>query len=416
MTSRPVPRFVASALIVLVLVTGAATTVAVLVARSEAEQEARETAQLFAHTVMAPLQVEQVEAGEPTQARAALQAAVEGLLENGSVHRVKVWRVEGGTALVVYSDRTELEGLEVPVSPTLQRALDTDQPVVVPVPDDEAHATETASGLDLLEVYLPFEDADGNVAVVELYLVTHTAERTTGMLADWLPVVIGGPVLLLLATLPLALRMARARSRAEQERAELADRALAASESERRQLARRLHDGLVQDLSALGMALELDSRGDARHTALADRVRSDIGELRSVLDDLHPPQVEAGDLREAFAPTVGELSETVPVTVSGAPLTELTGPARQVLFRSGLELLRNAVQHSGASRVELELVAGPDAAWLEVRDDGHGFDPDGIPPGHHGLRLVRADATEVGATVHIDSSPAGSTARVLVPR
>lgn len=418
MTRGPVRQFVASALVVLVGVSLAATALAAVFARNEAEQEARDTAQVFARTVMAPLHVEEIAMTGPSEAREALELAVAGLLESGEVYRVKVWLIEGDTARVVWSDLPELDGLEVPVSETLREALDTDQPVVVPVPDDEAHATETATGLDLVEVYLPFEDAAGQAAVAELYLVTRTSERTLTLLAHVLPLVIGGPVLLLAATLPLALRLARARAAAERERAELADRALATSEAERHHLARRLHDGLIQDLSALGLALDIDAQRTGtveQHAALAARVRADIDDLRGVLDDLHPAAVESGDLREAFAAVVRDLGDSpATLTVTGAPLDAVTGEARALIHRCGLELLRNAVAHAGGSTVVVELLDRDGQVGVEVRDDGAGFDPEEIPAGHHGLRLVRAAATEAGASLEIDTSPAGTTARLLL--
>ncbi|WP_265520734.1 sensor histidine kinase [Oerskovia flava] len=446
---RAVRRYVVATAGVLVLAVLGATAGAWWFATHEARLQAQDVARSFARTVMAPLNVDEV-GGSGTQARDRLAEAVSALRADGDVYRVKVWRFEDDeTVELVYSDATEIEGLRVPVSPTLREAISTGEPVVTGVPDDAAHATETGAPVDLVEVYLPFEDVDGQTAVVELYLVTQTAERARELLAHVLPLALLPPVLLAAATLPLALRLARGYAQAESERRELLARALAASEDERRRLARRLHDGLVQDLAALGVALEVGAgtegvatggatggrdgtgmrRGpDALRAELAERVRDEIADLREVLDDLNPPEVEQQDLRTALDALVARLGAPADGQGSG-PAVRVTGAAvdvdparRALLLRCCAELVRNAVAHSGGTRVEIELVgAGPGSGWgrevgIEVRDDGHGFDVSGTPAGHHGLRLVRAAVEDAGGSVDVTSGPAGTHVRVVVPQ
>lgn len=94
--------------------------------------------------------------------------------------------------------------------------------------------------------------------------------------------------------LPLARRLARRLAERESERRELLHTALAASDRERRRLAARLHDGIIQDLASAGLTLEnlgvtSDNRDDdsaATLARLSDLVDAEIAELRVFLTEL----------------------------------------------------------------------------------------------------------------------------------
>ncbi|GAA2230908.1 hypothetical protein GCM10010413_30720 [Promicromonospora sukumoe] len=416
-----VRRYVAASVAVLLVVVAAAATGTWLFARTEAHQEARDVAQMFARTVAAPLRVADLDTSTDTVARAHLARSISGLLEDEDVYRVKIWRLDGDRAEIVYSDASTIDGLRVPVSADLTRALRTQEPVVTAVPDDPAHATENSGPHTLLEVYVPFRDADDVLAVAEVYLVTQVDRYSAELLVKVLPLAVGGPVLLVAATLPLALRLARSHARAERERRELADRALAVAEAERRDLARRLHDGVLQDLVALGMALELDTQREPGplstvRAGLVDRIHTEVGSLRGILDDLDPVTVDAGDLRLAFAAVAERHAPaSVRVGVVGASLAQATGATRRLVLHSGSELLRNALAHSGAGEVVVDLLDRDGQIGLEVRDDGVGFDAGASFPGHHGLRLVRAAASGAGGTFEVSSDSSGTRVRLLVP-
>lgn len=416
---RPLVQFLASTVFVLLAVTAASVGWVTWTAHAEARQSAVDAATSFAQTVVSPLRVADLDHSSHLDTRMLLDQAVVGLLEDGEAYRVKIWRIEDrGFARIVYSDLTDLEGKRVPLNPHLQEALDSHQPVVVPVPADVAHENEQRPESHALEVYLPFEDAAGTVAVAELYRAADIGLHIRELLAHTLPVAIGGPILLSALTLPLAVRLARSQAAAEAARRASVEHALAASEKERRRLARLLHDGPVQDLAALGMMLErsggpaatLDGR-DA-----AERVRAQVGRLRVLLDDLDPIEEHDGDLRESLRVAVaGIAGGSASVTICGDELREL-GPARRALIhRCTLELLRNALTHAGAGKVDVRLVADPDRVRVLVEDDGCGFDQAETPDGHHGLNLVRAAIRDAGGTVSIASGEGGTRIALELP-
>ena len=82
------------------------------------------------------------------------------------------------------------------------------------------------------------------------------------------------------------------------------------------------------------------------------------------------------------------------------------------------EALSNVARHSGATRAVIAVDA-PAAGELRLRitDNGRGFDPAGVQAGfgHHGLANMRSRAATIGATMLIESTPAGTTIEIRLP-
>jgi signal transduction histidine kinase len=77
------------------------------------------------------------------------------------------------------------------------------------------------------------------------------------------------------------------------------------------------------------------------------------------------------------------------------------------------EALHNVVKHSGATRVSVALTLDVSASRLLVEDDGAGFDPSRVGPGHLGLRIMKERADSVGAALEVVSAP-GKGCRITV--
>jgi signal transduction histidine kinase len=78
----------------------------------------------------------------------------------------------------------------------------------------------------------------------------------------------------------------------------------------------------------------------------------------------------------------------------------------------------NAARHAGPAQVTVRLHADSRSAWLEVADDGRGFDPDAEPAdaGGLGLHTMRDRVTELGGRLTIDSAPGeGTRVRACFP-
>jgi two-component system, NarL family, sensor histidine kinase UhpB len=204
--------------------------------------------------------------------------------------------------------------------------------------------------------------------------------------------------------------------RVEFERRDSARRALAAQESERRRIARELHDEVGQILTAVVLQLDRLERGvgpsqrgqveDAR-----EAVRGSLEEVRTIARGLRPEALDDLGLSSALAALTNEVGRHAGLRVQRelAPrLPRLSPEEELVVYRVAQEALTNVVRHSGARRAWLELRAIGDRVELAVRDDGSGFDVAATPAGA-GLRGMRERAVLVGAEVDIASRAGDGT-------
>jgi signal transduction histidine kinase len=196
---------------------------------------------------------------------------------------------------------------------------------------------------------------------------------------------------------------------------------------ERSRLARDLHDAVTQKLFSIRAHARAAAVLAAREPPDAGRIRAEIevvgelgaeahAELRTVIDGLAPPDLEAAGLAESlrrYAVLAGR-AHGVPVTFSAACLPPLSEKAEAALYRVAQEALHNALRHAGASGVRVSLAKTPRQVALEVSDDGHGFAAD-APSGGLGLDSMRERAASAGGTLTIRSSRKGTTVRMTVP-
>ncbi len=199
---------------------------------------------------------------------------------------------------------------------------------------------------------------------------------------------------------------------------------------ERARMAREIHDTLAQGFAGISVQLEvLNDRLIAipedmrRHLGIArSLVRDSLDEARRSVWNLRSQTLEENGLPGALGRLGHQLTEGSRVAfalrVHGVPRT-LPAGVENNLLRIGQEVMTNAIRHSGASRLSLDLVFHPDHVRLEVKDNGRGFDPAGIhasPRGGFGLAGLRERATEMHARLEIHSTPGGGTKiEILVP-
>jgi signal transduction histidine kinase len=198
---------------------------------------------------------------------------------------------------------------------------------------------------------------------------------------------------------------------------------------ERNRLARELHDAMAQNLFSLSLTAEAAGslvRSDpARATEELERVRElareTQRELRELVLGLRPPQLDA----DGLVATVGKHLDVVSRAHGlRAELRthgdELVDPlVERELFRIVQEALSNVVRHAGATAVTVHIELGEHVLAVEVRDDGHGFDPAAraIRERRLGLTSMRERAGMLGGRLTIDSvAGAGTTVRAEVPR
>jgi two-component system, NarL family, sensor kinase len=147
-------------------------------------------------------------------------------------------------------------------------------------------------------------------------------------------------------------------------------------------------------------------------------VRRAVGNLRGVLSELYPVQLDDLGLEAAVQELAQPLRAAgIRVDVQMPGDVELDRTTSVLIYRVAREALRNVEKHAGAGLVTVALRVAGDEAVLTVTDDGRGFDPDAAGPrGHLGLHLVRDTVTEVGGQVVITSAPGvGTRLEMCVP-
>ncbi|MYW69922.1 sensor histidine kinase [Streptomyces sp. SID8379] len=183
-----------------------------------------------------------------------------------------------------------------------------------------------------------------------------------------------------------------------------------------RRLERDLHDGAQVRLVALAMSLDmvreqLDDRDRPELRRLVETARDSaaeaLTELRDLSRGLHPPALDGG-LADALTTLAARSSLPVDVTVD---IPRRPTPAIESLaYYCAAELLANAIKHSGAGRVRVELAAGEGVLRLRVADDGRGGA--GIVDGGGLAGLVQRVRTVDGELAV--SSPRGGPTAVTV--
>jgi two-component system, NarL family, sensor histidine kinase UhpB len=205
------------------------------------------------------------------------------------------------------------------------------------------------------------------------------------------------------------------------------DRLVTAQEDERDSLARDLHDGVGQTLTAVVLTLDagaaaLSAGPDAGSAEAAIRraralAVAALDEARSVAARLRPARIHEVGLGAA----VRDLAESagVPVDVRFAPSIlppGLVEPEREIdAYRIVQEALGNAARHSNATHVWVDAEVRDGEIWVQVGDDGVGFDGRMAPVGM-GLAGMKERAAILRGRLDVRSQPgAGTTVDLLIP-
>jgi len=194
--------------------------------------------------------------------------------------------------------------------------------------------------------------------------------------------------------------------------------------AERERMAREIHDTLAQGFTSIIMLAQaarapLDDQSPAagRLSSIEDVARENLDEARALVAAFSPVALDGSTLIEAvrrLARRFGtETGIAIDVTVSG----ELTGLSRDrevVLLRAAQEALANVRRHARARLVTVRVAAEAGTAWVEVMDDGVGFEP--TAPAGFGLAGMRDRVQDTGGAMDVASVPGhGTRVSVRVP-
>ncbi|MBQ7562210.1 MAG: sensor histidine kinase [Synergistaceae bacterium] len=195
-----------------------------------------------------------------------------------------------------------------------------------------------------------------------------------------------------------------------------------AQEQERLDMAREIHDGPLQDITALLQQLHM-AREEENNIERVKRTeviaKTVVRELRSLCDELAPPWVDLG-LVEALTELADRLAQVYYIGVftdfDEDAKIEVDSEKTLSLLRIVQEAVSNAVRHGEASEVLIKLHKDDDdTLTLEISDNGRGFEAKNINhetlrvEGHRGLASMTERMSLMGGTVKITSTPGEGT-------
>lgn len=222
--------------------------------------------------------------------------------------------------------------------------------------------------------------------------------------------------------------------RSESEARLLSAQLLAAQETERRRIARGLHDGISQALGGIKFGLEsCVATVNTSTQASTQNLRELIGKVQGVIEDvgriamdLHPSVLD----HLGIGPTIDWFCRESSANYAQVRLEhgvdvceeEIAAPVKTAIYRIIQESFNNAVTHAQASSVTLHLIDSRGHLELSVSDDGIGFDPaqfksvDKAGRGF-GLASMRERAEATAGRFRVESrSGQGTTVRVTWPK
>jgi two-component system, NarL family, sensor histidine kinase DevS len=191
---------------------------------------------------------------------------------------------------------------------------------------------------------------------------------------------------------------------------------------ERERIGMDLHDGIIQSIYAVGLALdyarmEVESNP---HKALVkleqaiESLNSTIRDIRTYIMDLRPRQFRGENLKESLQRLIDETraNTRLEIILTGPEDGDLILPTvtATALFHICQEALANIAKHAQAHQATIDLRTTPGRVILKISDDGVGFDlPKMRMALGHGLANMITRARKVGGDIEINSEPGKGT-------
>ncbi len=196
---------------------------------------------------------------------------------------------------------------------------------------------------------------------------------------------------------------------------------IVAREEERRQLRRDLHDDIGPALAAIALQAETalrPSAGDGQAQALlarlVPRLNAAVADLRALVHDLRPPDLDEFGLAASLRELAARLStDEVSVRVDASAIPSMSAALDVAAYRIVAEAVTNAVRHARAREVLAQVSADDRELLISVRDDGVGMAPEREPG--LGLSSMRLRAEELGGQLRITTGSEGTRIQARIP-
>ena len=197
-----------------------------------------------------------------------------------------------------------------------------------------------------------------------------------------------------------------------------------AEETERQRIAKDLHDGVGQLMSAAKMNLVAFGKShgvgdEGEWDNIISLVDDSCREVRAVSHNMMPNALLKGSLAAALREFLTKVDgRALRVNLYTEALDErLDATTETVLYRVIQECVNNVIKHAGAASLDVSVVRDEGGISVTIEDDGHGFEP--VAPGYAeglGLKNIRTRVEYLKGTVEIDSAPGrGTVVMIAVP-
>ena len=199
---------------------------------------------------------------------------------------------------------------------------------------------------------------------------------------------------------------------------QVAEAATRAAQEERQRLARDLHEAVTQSLYSASLMAEAarrhSSTADLSTTSeyiarLSELSQQALRQLRLLVYELRPTVLEQEGLAGALRHRLEAVEQRAGIQARLMDECDAIIPAavQNELFLIAQEALNNSLKHAAASAVTVIVGAAPDSVWLEVRDNGRGFDLDSEAAHGLGLNSLRERMARLGGLLAVESVPGG---------
>lgn len=202
---------------------------------------------------------------------------------------------------------------------------------------------------------------------------------------------------------------------------------IAAEENERTRIARELHDGVGQHLSAVKLNLSnlqsvLHLKNEHEKTLMDNAlaiVDDSVKEVRWVSHNMIPGTLLKEGLETAIRdflnriPTSGKLKIEFEAHQLSSKLESTT---EIILYRVVQEAINNIIKHAKANSVNIQFIQHEQELILMIEDNGIGFDPNSLKNEGIGLKNIHSRIAYLNGSVDIDSKPQrGTTLTIEIP-
>lgn len=190
--------------------------------------------------------------------------------------------------------------------------------------------------------------------------------------------------------------------------------------SDRARLARELHDGIAQDLVAVGYSLDLLLANPDTSMASRSQIRTLRFNISELIDKVRREiyflgQPEDLSLRKRISNCATKECSEMELQLDLEETTEdLNGNVTYEIDRIAQEILRNVANHSKADKVSVSLKETEHSIELSIGDSGIGGAE--IKEGHFGMQGLQGRASAIGAHISFVSNDSGTQVLLRVPR